>query len=87
MNRDRFNNIAVGAASTASMAVINALQDYTPERQMAGITAVFLLACQHHGISPQDAFTVTKNCMTYAEKTRPEFKAVAAYMQGEWKKS
>lgn len=86
MNRDRFNNVSLPVTCNASFAIINALQDYQPDVQMAAITAVFLLATAHHGVEPQDAFTVTKNVMSSADKCRPEFLAVRDYMQGEWKK-
>lgn len=84
MNRDTFTNVSLKDAANCSMAVIDRLQKEPAAHQMAAITATFLLACERHGITPGDAFTITKNVMNHAEGRRPEFAAVAMYMENEW---
>lgn len=84
LDLDRLGNIPVREAARATMAVIDRLQDLTPEQQMAGITACFTLACEHYGINPQDMFTYSNNIMHHADGRRPEFQAVRQFMKGEW---
>lgn len=84
MNRDRLINMSSLDAARSTMAVVDALQDFTPEKQLTALAAGFMLACEHHGVAPQDMFQVTTNLMHFADGQRPEFRAVKAYMQNEW---
>lgn len=83
MNRDLFNNAQVRDVSNASMAVITTIQDMQPHVQMAALAATFLLLSDHWKVAPQEAFAAVKNLMNHAEGRRPEFNAVAAYMEAE----
>ncbi|MET4733900.1 hypothetical protein ABIE64_002629 [Thalassospira sp. MBR-102] len=84
LDRDLMTNLPVKAAAVSSMTVIDSLQDMTPHEQMVGITSTFLLACEHHKVNPQDAFTCVDNIMNHAEGRRAEFMAVRKYMENEW---
>jgi hypothetical protein len=61
LNRDRLNNADQQASAIAAMAVIDSVQRMPAEQQLVGIAAAFLLYCETHRISAQDAFAVTKN--------------------------
>lgn len=83
-DRDMFTNIPVKNAAVATMRVVDALQDNQPHEQVAALAAAFVLACERHGIEPQDAFAVSTNIMNHADGRRPEFIAVRQYMEHEW---
>lgn len=84
LNRDAFSMLPVRDGARAAMAVIDRLQDLTPEEQLAGLASAFLLAAEHYEVPAQDVFTWVNNIMHHAEGHRAEFDAVRAYMQGEW---
>jgi hypothetical protein len=83
LNRDTLNHLSVRDAATGTMAVIDAIQDMTPERQTIAIAAAFKLLMEKHKLSPQDAFTVADNIMNHADGRRVEFDAVRAYLEHE----
>lgn len=82
-DRDLLNMLPVQLAATTTMSVIDHLQDFTPEAQIAAVTASFKLLTERFGVDPQDAFSVTDNIMNHAEGTRVEFNAVRAYLANE----
>ena len=84
-NPDVFGNVPARDSANAAMAVIDALQSFRPEVQLAGLASAFKLAAERVGIRPTDAFTVSGNLMNDVEGRRPEFAAVAEYMKQEWK--
>lgn len=83
-NRDVMNMAKPRDVAQASMGVLNAIQDHRPEIQIMGAAAVFLQLADHLGIPAQEAFTATKNLINGDDGKRPEFKAIDAYMNGEW---
>lgn len=84
MNRDLFNNADARRVANCTMAVIDATQrGFHPHEQMHAMAAAFLLLAEHWGVPAQDLFTATKNLMHDVEGKRPEFAAVADYMENE----
>lgn len=84
-NPDVFGNVPARESAQAAMSVIDALQQFRPEVQLAGLAAAFKLAAERFDCRPTDAFTVSGNLMNDVEGKRPEFRAVAEYMEKEWK--
>ena len=83
MNRDLFINANLRDTAVASMALIDKVQDMQPHIAMGALSATFLMLCEFWGVDPKDALGITKNLMNHADGKRAEFKAVAAYMEGE----
>jgi hypothetical protein len=84
LNRDRLMNLPVKAGATAAMQVIDALQKgHSPEAQVLGAAAVFVLLSERFGVSMQDVMGAIKKLMNHAEGRRPEFAAVAEYLAKE----
>ena len=86
MNRiaDKLNNASQSDSGSAAMTVIDRLQSFQPGPQVVGLAAAFLFVCEHYGVAPQEAFTVTKNMMNDADrKLVPEFRAVKMYVEKE----
>lgn len=83
--RDKLNSVSPKAASNAAMAVINALQHYRQEEQAVGLAAAFLALCRRYEreFSVQDLMTVTNNVLFSRHGSRPEFRALAHYMEQE----
>ena len=73
------------SAANASMAVIDALQNYPAHEQAAGLAAAFLLMTERFKLRVPDTCAVASNLIFAAEGKRPEFKAVEHYMREEWK--
>ncbi len=83
LNRDLLNMADPRRVANGTMAVVDALQPFTPEQQLPALAAAFILLAEHYGVPAQDAFTITGNIMKHSEGRRPEFAAAAAYMKGE----
>jgi hypothetical protein len=83
LNRDLMNHIDVRGAATATMHVINALQELPPHHQVVAVVATFRLLIERFKLDPQDAFTLTDNIMNHAQGRRAEFDAVRAYLENE----
>lgn len=83
LNRDLMNSVGVKTAATATMRVIDRLQDLPPHVQLVALTAAYKLMVERFNVSPHDVFTVADNVMNHADGRRDEFKAVADYMEGE----
>ncbi|MGH0299334.1 MULTISPECIES: hypothetical protein [Sinorhizobium] len=83
LNRDTLNMAAPVNVARASLTVLDRLQDFEPEIQIMGAAAVFLELAEHLGIPPQEAFAATKNLINGDDGKRVEFRAIAAYLQGE----
>lgn len=83
LDRDLFNNASVKVVAPAAMALIDTIQGCQPHTQVAAITSVFMLLCEHHKIPAHDAFAAVTNLMNHAEGRRPEFAAVRQYMEEE----
>ncbi len=81
---DRMVNAAPLPVSRAVMAVANGLQDYTPEQQVMGAAAFFLMISEAYSASPQEVFTAVKN-MIRADKYEalPQFNAAKQYIEKE----
>lgn len=83
-NIDSFSSLPARSGAQAAMRVIDALQGTClPETQAHGIAAAFILLSERWGMSPQEIFEKTTNLMNYAEGRRPEFAAVAEYLENE----
>lgn len=85
MNRDLLNNVGVREVATATMGVIDAIQDRPAAARPLAIAAAFLLLSERMNVSVPDLFAMTTNLMNHAEGRRTEFKAVAAYLREELK--
>lgn len=83
MTRDNLSNIKVRKAANAAMLVIDTMQKLPQEEQIAGLSAAFLLLADRVKMSPQDMFSFTTSIMNHADGRRPEFAAVAQYMDME----
>lgn len=83
MNRDKLSNLKVRKAANAAMLVIDTMQQLPPEEQIAGLAAAFLLLADRVKMSPQEMFSFTTSIMNHADGRRPEFAAVAQYMDME----
>lgn len=69
------------------MAVLNALDEVSPEEAIAALSTTLLLACCRYNIPAQDVLTIATNIMNGAEGKRPEFKAIEEFMNSEWQNS
>lgn len=83
LNRDLMNSIPPVTAARDAMSIVDLMQDMTAERQIIALTSVYRLMVERFGVSPHDIHTVSDNIMNHADGRRAEFKAVAAYMEGE----
>lgn len=83
--RDLVANVDMSRAAQSSMAVIDALQHTGPGEQLAAAAVVFKLAAERAGIQAADLLVYAGNIMNHADGRRAEFRAVEAYMEGEWK--
>lgn len=82
-NRDLLNSVGVRTAAVTTTAILDAIQDQSPEAQMVAVTAAYKLMIERFDIPPQDLMTVTDNVMNHADGRRVEFLAVKDYMAGE----
>lgn len=82
-NRDHMNMVPAKDAATATMRVIDGVQDLPPHLQLIAVTATFKLLLERFGVDAQDAFTVADNIINHAQGRRVEFDAVRAYMDNE----
>ena len=83
LNRDLLNSVPVETAANATVAVIDRLQDFSPELQMLALTTSYKLMLERFNFPPQDILTVADNVMNHADGRRVEFEAVQSYMEGE----
>lgn len=81
--RDRMMSARVRPSANAAMQVIDSLQPYTPEEQLMGLTAAFMLLAKAAGMRPNDMFTFADNLMHDANTKRPEFLAVEQTIREE----
>ena len=83
---DELNNAPGQQCAIAAMDVIDRLQSHweNPGVIVIGACAVFQMICDHYGVTPQDAFQVTQNCMNDTNgRYVPEFRAVKDYVENE----
>lgn len=83
INRDLLVSADAARVCNSAMAVIDRLQDFTPEEQMLGLTAAFMLLAKHQKQNPGELFLITDNVVNGVEGKRPEFRAVEQYMRDE----
>ena len=83
LNKDQMNNADPVQVGRAAMAVIDAVQDLTPEHQALGMAATFMLLCDRFKVKPQDVFETSQNVMNGVAGERPEFAAVQSYLKEE----
>jgi hypothetical protein len=67
----------------ATMAALTALQNFTPEQQVAAAGA--LLVCLHrkYGFNVSDSLTVSRNVLDRAKDGAAELRALNQYVEGE----
>lgn len=82
-DRDLMVNAGVRDVARATMALIDVNQKLPPHVQLLAQAANFLLLAEHYDIPVQDVFAIITNIMNHAEGRRPEFLAVADYMENE----
>jgi hypothetical protein len=84
--RDRVTNTAPEAAASGAFAVITALQDLHPARQVLGLAAALKVTAEVLEIDPRELLSIVgrmqDDCHFRNEDT---FSAVAAYVAGEIK--
>jgi hypothetical protein len=71
------------AVARASMATLDALQDFAPDTQVAAMALVFARACRQAGLRPVEVLQITNNIFTDGERVSPEFRAIDSYLAGE----
>ncbi len=81
---DRMVNAEPRAVSQATMAVADGIQTLTPEVQVMGAAAFFLLLSEAYKVPAQDVFVAVKNLMN-SERTDavPQFNAAREYIKHE----
>lgn len=65
------------------MSVINSLQDFPPEVQLAGLTVAFACMMERCDIDYPQAFQVARNLLNKAAHSVPELRAVVSYVAKE----
>lgn len=84
---DKITNAPRQLSATATVLLIDALQDYIEENpgvQVTAAAALFLLLCERFNVPAQDAFTATTNLMNGKDgRLAKEFEAVRLYLQHE----
>lgn len=82
--RDLMGNCSMREAAQCCMATVSAVQT-NPDQgsRLMGLACAFLLAAEQSGISVTDMMIYARNCMNDAEGKRPEFAAVADYINKE----
>lgn len=83
MNLDKLTNIPTRQAANATMSIIDCVQRLQPEERPVALAASFLLLAERLDVPAQDLFTYSTNIMNHADGRRPEFKAVADYLENE----
>lgn len=83
INHDRLTMADEAVVANSAMKVVDTLQRYTPEVQLLGLAASFLLLAKHHKQNPNDLFLTINNIIHGVEGKRPEFAAVEMYMENE----
>ena len=82
--RDLAGNAKVREAANLCMALIDAVQvSKDPGARLLALACAFLMAAEQAGIQVTDLMTYARNCMNEAQGKRPEFQAVANYIQKE----
>ncbi len=81
LDPDKLNNQKIKYTARASMAVIDALQDFPAEVQITALAAAFKLLADHLEVEAQDVMTVAGNILSQDDVV--EFDAVAAYLDGQ----
>lgn len=82
-NLDRLNGVNPQRAGLAAFIVINALQQLSPEEQVAGATLAFAALTDKYELRHSQAFQVAKNIMQHAYHRVPELRALVGYVEGE----
>lgn len=77
-------NVNADNMAKAGYQCVDILQDYAPHEQVAAISMLLLILCEHHNANPQQVFTVTKNIINdEREKTNPRIRAFRLYTKTE----
>ena len=81
---DRLKNVDVKRLGEGVMRVIDTLQNFPPDLQIATCGAVFRLACERFDVQPREVLDVLNNTFHDGGERRPEVKAATLYMLEEW---
>lgn len=80
---DKLNAVDAERAGQSAFRVVNALQDLTPEQQVAGATLAFAALVDKYDLRHSEALRVADNIMRQALHRVPELRALLAYVAGE----
>lgn len=69
--------------SNTTMSIIDAIQDYPTRAQVPAVCAAFVLMLEAADVDAFDALAMSKNIINAADGKRPEFKAIADYIDNE----
>jgi len=84
MDRDKLSNIEPKQAANAAMQVVDALQRFPAGTQLMGLATAWKMAMDLYGVSISDVMTYSGNLINDTDGRRPEFSAVAEYLEKEW---
>lgn len=80
-DRDAFHSLRTKLAARATAAIFDANQYRSPEEQVAGAAAAFLLLCEAYKVPAQDAFSAVKNMMNHHEtRGGTDFDGLRSYL-------
>lgn len=83
LDGDKLNLVGLRKVGNVSMAVTDAIQDYTREEQVVGAAAHFLLLCKTFKVEPGEAFRVAERVIKARHEGHPELIAAEQYMRHE----
>lgn len=83
-DRDAFHSLRTIKAAHATAEIFSAIQHRSPEEQMAGLAAAFLLAAERYRMPAQDIFTATKAMMNHHDdQGRTHFEGIRSYLDAD----
>ncbi len=83
LDNDKLNLVGLRPVGNAAMAITDVLQSFTPEQQVVGAAAHFLLLAKRYRIEAGEAFRIAERVIRSQHDGRPELAAAAAYMEHE----
>lgn len=83
LDGDRLNSVNLRRVGNATMAVTDALQNYSKEDQVVAAATFFILLCKTYGVHAPSAFGIAERVIKASNADRPEILAAEQYMKGE----
>ncbi|SKA17514.1 hypothetical protein SAMN02745126_03981 [Enhydrobacter aerosaccus] len=84
LDRDLLHSLPTIKAARATINILDRIQFLSPEEQIAGACAAFMLICEGYKFPAQDAFAATKNMMAHHDdRGRSEFDAARSYLDAD----